>query len=129
MLPLKQSLNPVGLIRFALIAGVVLFGATIVFVHSQPSWKAAALPSGVGNAQAAVAVIAVLFAIALRGRVMRAADPQRRDALLLTGWAVGEGAALFGGAIFLLTGHSQWYFLGLLSMAATFVALRIPPMP
>lgn len=126
MLPASQPPQPVQFIRMALIAGVLMFGGAILFVHSQASWKPALLPPAIGYAQAACAVVGVLFARAMRGRVLAEADPQRRLSLLVTGWAVGEGAALFGGAIFFITGQSQWYLLGLLAMAGAFLLLRIP---
>ena len=128
MLPMRQPLQPIQLIRFALVVGVLMFGATILFVHRQPSWKPGGLPPAATYAQAACAVLGVLFARAMRGRVIRESELQRKVALLVTGWAVGEGAALFGGAIFLITGHSQPYLLGLLGMAGAFLLLRIPVM-
>jgi hypothetical protein len=129
MLPLSRAPQPIHIIRYALIAGVLLFGAVILFVHSLPNWKPAALPSAVGYAQAACAVFGVLFARAMRGRVAAESDLQRRVSLLVTGWAVGEGAALFGGAIFFITGQSQWYLLGLLGMAGAFMSLRVRATP
>jgi hypothetical protein len=123
MLPAIRPTQPIQVIRFALIAGVLMFGAAILFVHRQAGWKAVTLPPAIGYTQVVCAVVAVLFALALRGRVMSESAPQRRAALLITGWAVGEGAALFGGALFLLTAHSQWYLLGLLGMAGSLIAL------
>jgi len=121
----KPSPQPVQLIRLALITGVLMFGAVILFVHRQPSWKPGVLPSAIGYALLAYAIVAVLVARAMRGRVLREPDPQRRASLLLIGWAVGEGAALLGAVIFFVTGQGQWYLLGLLAMLTVFAFLPI----
>jgi hypothetical protein len=119
----KPASPPVELIRLALIAGVLMFGAVVLFVHRQPSWKPGTLPPAIGYALMAYAIVAVSIAAAMRGRVLREPEQQRRASLLLVGWAVGEAAALFGGAIFFVTGQSHWYLLGLLAMAIAFVLL------
>ena len=121
----KPSPQPVQLIRLALITGVLMFGAVILFVHRQPSWKPGVLPSAIGYALLAYAIVAVLVARAMRGRVLREPEPQRRASLLLIGWAVGEGAALLGAVIFFVTGQGQWYLLGLLAMLTVFAFLPI----
>lgn len=112
------------LIRLSLMAGVLIFGAVDLIVHRQPSWKPEALPPVIGYALVAVAIVAVSIAVLLRGRLGREADPERRSALLIMGWAAGEGAGLFGAVIFFLTGQAQWYLFGLLAMLCTFVLLR-----
>jgi hypothetical protein len=121
----KPSPQPVQLIRLALIAGVLMFGAVALFVHRQPSWKPGMVPSAIGYALLAYAIVAVSIARAMRGRVLREPDPQRRASLLIIGWAVGEGAALFGAVIFFVTGQGQWYLLGLLAMLGVFAFLPI----
>ena len=121
----KPSPQPVQLIRLALIAGVLMFGAVTLFVHRQPTWTPGMLPSAVGYALLAYAIIAVAIARAMRGRVLREADPGRRASLLITGWAVGEVAGLFGAVIFFLTGQGQWYLLGLLAMLTVLAFLPI----
>jgi len=121
----KPSPQPVQLIRLALITGVLMFGAVMLFVHRQPSWKPGVLPSAIGYALLAYAIVAVLVARAMRGRVLREPEPQRRASLLLIGWAVGEGAALLGAVIFFVTGQGQWYLLGLLAMLTVFAFLPI----
>ena len=121
----KPSAQPIQVIRLALIAGVLMFGAVILLVHGQPSWKPGTFPPAVGYALVAYAFVAVSIARAMKGRVLREPDPQRRASLLIAGWAVGEAAGLFGGVIFLVTGQGQWYLLGLLAMASSFALLRI----
>ncbi|HWH52681.1 MAG TPA: hypothetical protein VN651_14120 [Gemmatimonadaceae bacterium] len=115
----------VRIIRLALIAGVVGFGAVILFIHSLPNWKATTLPPAFGYAQVACAVVGIWAAIAMRGRVAGEPDPAQLATRYVTGWAIGEGAALFGGALFFITGQMQWYVLGLLAMAGAFAMLPI----
>ena len=119
----KSSPQPVQLIRLALIGGVLMFGAVTLFIHAQPSWKPATLPSATSYALLACSIISVAIASAMRGRVLREPDPQRRASLLITGWSVGEAAGLFGGVVFFVTGQSQAYLLGLLAMLASFALL------
>lgn len=117
--------QPVQLIRSALLAGVLLFGAVIVFVQRQPDWRPGTLPSAVGYALLAYAIAVIPIAMALRSRLVREVDPGRRATLLLTGWAVGEAAGLVGAVIFFVTGQGQWYLLGLLAMVTAFVLLPV----
>lgn len=124
MLRAKQPPQPIQLIRFALAAGVLLFGAVTVFVHTQPNWKAVALPAAANYAVIAMAFIAVAVAGTLRARVARETIPQRKFSLLLTGWSVGEVAGLCGAVIFFVTGQSEWFLVGLLGMAVSFMMLR-----
>lgn len=121
-----QSLQ---LIRLALMAGVLLFGAVILIVHRQPSWTPRPLPSAMDYALIACAIGAVSVAVLLKGRVTRESDPERRASLLIVGWSLGESAGLFGAVIFFITGQGQWYAFGLLAMACAFVLLPIGTRP
>lgn len=116
-----QSLQ---LIRLSLIAGVLMFGAIVTFVH-RPGQAPGAIPAAVEYALVAYAILVVSVAVILRGRVGRTAEPERRAALLIVGWAIGESAALFGGVILSFTGQAQWYALGFLAMVCTFALLPI----
>ncbi|MEO7040747.1 MAG: hypothetical protein ABI035_00640 [Gemmatimonadaceae bacterium] len=101
----------------------MIFGAVILFVHRQPNWKPGALAPAIIYALVAYAILAVAIASVLKGRVGREPDPQRRAALVLIGWVVGESAALIGVGIFYITGQSQWYALGLLAIVCSFALL------
>ena len=117
---------PLPLIRAGLAAGVLMFGGVVWFMHRQPTWTGPRpLLPAFGYAQVAMSAIAVLVAFVLRGRVATEADPQRRASSLILGWAICEGAALLGAVIFFLTDKTQWYFLGLLAMLASFAILPI----
>ena len=121
----KASPQPVQLIRFALIMGVLMFGGVTLVIHRQSSWKPGTLPAIAGYALMAVSIVAVAVARSMRSRVLREQDPQRRATLLLTGWTAGEAAGLLGGVLFLVTGQGQWYMLGLLAMLTNFALLPV----
>lgn len=123
MPPANPRPQPLQMIRLSLLAGVLIFGAVILFVHRQPNWKPGALAPAIIYALVAYAILAVAIASVLKGRVGREPDPQRRAALVLIGWVVGESAALIGVGIFYITGQSQWYALGLLAIVCSFALL------
>jgi hypothetical protein len=123
----NTQITPISVLRLGMVASVLLFGAVAWIVHQQARWTpAAGLPAAIRFVQVALAVSAVFAALVIRGRVAAETDPVKRNSLLLTGWAVGEGSALLGGVIFLLTPEWQWYALGLLAMLASFRLLPIP---
>lgn len=121
----KAPAPPIQLIRLALVAGVLLFGAVIVIVQRQPGWTPSSLPSALGFGLLAYALFAIAIISVMRRRIARESDPQRRGSLVLAASAVGEAAGLFGGVLFLLTGQSQWYLIGLAAMAISFALLGV----
>lgn len=126
LMPAANSRPPsLQLIRLSLMAGVLMFGAVILFLHRQPGWTPGAFAPAIGYALVAYTIVAVSIAAILKGRIGREPDPRRRAALLIMGWAVGEAAGLFGAVIFFFSGQVQWYALGLLAMVCSFVLL--PP--
>ena len=114
---------PLQLIRLFMMIGVLLFGAVVMFVHRQPTWRPGVLPAVAVYGLVAYGILAVSIAAVLRGRVSRELDPQRRGPLLIMGWAAGEGAALIGVIIFYITGQAQWYGFGLLAMVSALAML------
>jgi hypothetical protein len=72
-----------------------------------------------------VSVLAVAFALAMRGGIRRMDDGPERNSKVISVWACGEGAALFGGVLFLLSNEAQWYAVGLLSMLTTYVLVPL----
>jgi hypothetical protein len=119
----KASPQPLQVSRLSLVAGVLLLGAVTLFIHTQSTWKPTVLSPGVGFALVAFVVAAVAIAAMMRGRIMGESDPARRASLLVTGWAIGEGAGLFGGVVFLLSGQAQWYLIGVLATLGAFALL------
>ena len=118
--------SPLPIVRIALIAGVLLFGVVIPFIHKQPGWTPAAnFPLAIAYAQAALSAVAVVAAFVIRSKAAMAPDDATRGAFVLTGWSIGQGAALFGGVIFFLAGDWHWYAIGLVAMAISFTLLPI----
>src|SRR5207342_1396531 len=123
--PNQLQTNALGLIGMALWLGVLAFGVVIWFVHRAGSFPIRPQPMSLRYASAALSVVAVGVVLAFRGGVRQMDDGPDRNTRILTLWAVGEGAALFGGVLFLLTNEAQWYGLGLLSMLTTFILVPL----
>jgi hypothetical protein len=104
---------------------VIAFGVVVFFVHRAGTFPIRPQPMGLRYASAAMSVLAVTVALVLRGGVRQMEDGPDRNTRVLTLWAVGEGAALFGGVLYLLTNEPQWYGLGLLAMLTTFVLVPL----
>ena len=113
------------LIGIALWLGVLAFGVAIWFVHRAGKFPVRAQPMALNYAVAAAAVAAVAAALALRGGIARTENGPERYTKILTVWSVGEGAALFGGVLFLLSNEAQWYALGLLAMLTVYVLVPL----
>jgi hypothetical protein len=122
-----------GILRLAFLVGVLAFGAVIWWLS-----RGGRTP-GTGGGEApdpatlrtlrlvgpVLAVGAVAAAAALRAVIARTTDPARVWSLRVVAWAVGEVAALFGGVYWLLSGDPSRYVIGLVAMAATFVAVPL----
>lgn len=119
-------MNPMLIIRLAMLTGVLVFGGVAWFVRrgSPPAFDPAGLNTLLWAARAvwgaSMAACVVLF-MALRN----ARRPQQVRALSLVGWAAGEAVPLMGGVIWLLTGNSRWYLLGVIYLVLTFLAFPL----
>ncbi len=117
--------NPLALIGIALWLGVVAFGGVVWFIHRAGTFPIRAAQAPLTYAQLGVSVVAVVFALALRGEIRRMDDGPERNSKILSVWACGNGAALFGAVLFLLSNETQSYALGLLAMLTTFVLVPL----
>ncbi len=117
--------NALALIGIALWLGVLAFGVVVWFVHRAGTFPIRPAQAQLTYAQLGVCVLAVVFALAMRGGVRRMDDGPERNTKILSAWACGEGAALFGGVLFLLSNEAQWYAVGLLSMLTTYVLVPL----
>ena len=116
-----------GLVRLAMLGGMLAFGAVALYLTHQPGWRPS-LPTGLdGFFYASLGIWAVVAAglMLLRARVRREADPRRRTPLMLVGWALGEMPAIWGGIYYLLTGDPQRYVTGLLILVVAFLLLPV----
>lgn len=105
-------------IRSALLGGVLLFGGVIWYLHSSGSAPANTSFPGAHWIFLVVCLMAAGGVLFVRGAQARAETFASRASLAIVGWALGEGAALFGGIHWLLTGRPTLYVAGL----AVFVA-------
>jgi hypothetical protein len=123
--PNQLQTNALVLIGMALWIGVIAFGVVVFFVHRAGTFPIRPQPMAFRYACAAMSLLAVVAVLVLRGGVRQMQDSPERNTKVLTLWAIGEGPALFGGVLYLLTNEAQWYGLGLLSMLTAFVLVPL----
>ena len=114
------------IIRMALLAGVLAFGA-VTYVQHRRGWTPppdASTAAMLARVAPIVLVIALAAALLIRTRLAGADDARRRQ-LLIIGWAIAEGAALLGGVHYFLSDDPRWYTLGVCAMVASFVVLPV----
>lgn len=118
--------STLAIIRIALLVGVLMFGAVTYTVQRGDTWQAAGaeLLATLRVALLATWVVAVVLLLVLRARLARLAEVAGRSVLIIA-WAVGEGAALFGGVYYFLSGDPQWFLIGLFVMLASFILFPI----
>lgn len=116
-----------GIVRLAMLGGMLVFGGVAWYLTHQPGWRPSLPPGRDAFFFASLGIWAVVAAglLLLRIRVRREADPRRRTPLLLVGWALGEMPAVWGGIYFLLTGDPQRYVTGLLFLVMAFLLLPL----
>jgi hypothetical protein len=121
-------MNPVLLIRVAMMTGVLIFGGVTWFIRRSgdgpvfdPANAAPLLWVARGAWGLAMATCLVLFTLLRSER-----RPARVRTLSVIGWASGELVALTGGTVWFLTGNPQWYTFGLVFLVLTFLAFPAP---
>lgn len=110
-------------IRLAMLVGVLLFGGIIWFLRREGS----VTPLDAGAAEGARLIAVVWLVGSIAGLVAMLAlsnrniAEARRRTLSILAWALGEGAALAGGVVYLMAGDARWYLGGLFVLLASFV--------
>lgn len=97
----RGSGDPLPIIHLALGAGLLLFAAVLFVVGGPLRVEEGSVLRWVWLG---VALLAVLAAGAIRGRLAAEVEPARRRAGAITIWALAEGQALLGLVFYLLTG-------------------------
>jgi len=122
-----SPLNPLPLIRVAMLLGVLIFGGVTWYIRRSgaeltfdPNARATLLWVGRGTW-----VLAMLTCLTLYGISRNARTEERRRAVSLIGWAAGESVALFGGVVWFLTNNPEWYIAGLIFLVMTFLAFPV----
>lgn len=119
------------IMRIALLAGVLAFGAFSLYRRTQVAidpLQASRLLDGMRYALWGVSVAAVLAALFLRTR-LDAATPQMRRNITLIGWSFGEGAALFGLAQHYAGAAASTGAIGVLTFVVVLMLLPVPREP
>ena len=114
-----------GIIRMSFLAGVLLFGAVIFFVHRQPGYVAPGDNPQLRLMIGAMMLIAVGAIVFVRIKLGSTRDPGQLLSLPLIGWASGEAAALAGGVYYLMTDNPTLYIIGLFAMLASFIVIPL----
>lgn len=114
------------IIRLALSSGVILFAVIAFFMSpSMAPEEASELYPVLRIAFAGLAILS-LVAMNILKSAANSSSGTRRASLTLAGWALGEGSALFGIVILLLTGVSWPTLLGAGIMLVAFMMFPIP---
>jgi uncharacterized membrane protein len=116
-------------IRVALLTGVLGFGIVVWYIlrtaAPEPLDERAARSMRIAFLAVVVLDLPLLFV--LRRAHARAAGYASAARLSIVGWTQGEGVALFGAVLYLLTGRLSLYGLGVLVLLTAFVLVPVPP--
>ena len=118
------SARTLGLIRIALLVGVIAFGGIIWYLRRAGDTGYLVNPRSLrvaGQAVWASMTLGTLALFLLAGR----AQPERRGSFSVIAWALGEATAIYGGLFCLLLGDSQWYLYGVACLLLTYFIFPI----
>lgn len=118
-----------GLVRIALLLGILLFGALTYVVHRQ-SAPLPPTPGALAPVRLMVMIVmaaALVGALVMRVQIARVRDAARRAPLQIITWAMGEAAALAGGVYYFVAGEPRWYLIGVLVLLASLVVVPLRP--
>ena len=121
--PAPSTTAQLSVIRVAMLAGVLMFGGVVWWLRRGGS-VADVDASAVANMRTLAAVwlgVSVSGLAALFALTSRRSDEARRRTLSIIAWALGEGAALAGGVVYLVAGDARWYLGGLFVLLVAFV--------
>lgn len=116
------------IIRIALMTGVFMFAGIAYFgpqVGMAPSLELGPQLDTLRWVARAFSAIAVAVAVLLRPK-LESAPPASLGGYLISGWAVGEAAALIGVVTYMAGGGLAPFSLGLMAFVFTLVMLPIP---
>jgi hypothetical protein len=119
-----SATRTLGLIRIALLVGVLAFGGIVWHLRRSGDTSYLANPRSLrvaGQAVWGIMTLGTLAVFLLAGR----ATPERRGSLSVIAWALGEATAIYGGLFWLLLGDSQWYLYGVACLLLTYFIFPI----
>jgi hypothetical protein len=114
-------------IRTAMLLGVLLFGAVTWYIKRQehPAILTPGKAQLFGYIFAGLAFAAVAGLVFLRSRLETTREPGQILVYYVIGYALSEGAAVFGGVVWFLGGAQAWYIAGLVLMVVAFQVLPV----
>ena len=113
-----------GLIRIALLVGVLVFGGIVWFLQRSGDLSYSVDPRGLrvaGQAVWGVMTLGTLGLFLAGGR----ATPERRATFSVIAWALGEATAIYGGLFWMMLGDPQWYLYGVACLLLTYFIFPI----
>ncbi len=122
--PSANSTRTLGIIRIALLVGVLVFGAVVWFLRRSDGVAEGVDPRSLrlaGQAVWAAATLGTLGLFLAAGR----ASPERRAIFSVSAWALGESTAIYGGLFWMLLGDAQWYLYGVACLLLTYFIFPI----
>jgi hypothetical protein len=110
-----------------MLLGVLLYGGAVYFMRRDGD-AAASTPEQtrqlVWIGRALLGAV-TMGCIVLWQMVQRTTSPAKRRSLSIIGWAMGEGAALYGATLWFLTGVNSLYTTGLVFLLLTFLVFPV----
>ena len=113
-----------GLIRIALLVGVLAFGGIVWYLRRTGDASYAVDPRGLRVAGQAIWGLTTLGTLVLFLSAGRA-TPERRATFSVMAWALGEATAIYGGLFWMLLGNPQWYLYGVACLLLTYFIFPI----
>jgi len=113
-----------GLIRIALLVGVLAFGGIVWYLRRTGDASYAINPRALRVAGQAIWGLMTLGTLGLFVAAGRA-SPERRATFSVIAWALGESTAIYGGLFWMLLGDSQWYLYGVACLLLTYFIFPI----
>lgn len=114
-----------GIIRMGLLAGVLLLGAVIYFLHRQPGYVPERGMEPLRPFIPIFMLAAIGGIVALRFYLARITDPRRLGTFQIIGWSIAEAVALLGSVYYFNTDDPRFYIMGLFVMLASFIVLPL----
>ena len=122
--PGVNSTRTLGIIRIALLVGVLVFGAVVWFLRRSDGVAEGVDPRSLRLAGQAVWAAATLGTLGLFLAAGRASS-ERRATFSVIAWALGESTAIYGGLFWMLLGDPQWYLYGVACLLLTYFIFPI----
>jgi hypothetical protein len=123
----RNQARVLGIIRIAILVGVLAFGAAIWFLQSRAGWHASLSPHDRGL-RLMLRIAWLIGVLGVLACFFVASSPKlawRVPMLPVIGWALGELPALAGAVHYLQTGDRQWYTWGVGALLITYFIFPI----